>query len=136
MLARLREQGMTILVSTPYMDEAVLCDRVAFMQEGKILAIDTPMGITTLFRKPLFAIRARETWRLLCALRASPHASSVYAFGSALHYTDNRPSVSADELLAALQAEGFAEVSVLAIQPGIEDTFIALMEEKQDVPHE
>jgi ABC-2 type transport system ATP-binding protein len=136
MLARLREQGMTILVSTPYMDEAVLCDRIAFMQEGKMLALDTPTGITTLFRKPLFAIRARETWRLLCALRASPHAASVYAFGSALHYTDNRSSISADELLVSLQTEGFTELSVLAIQPGIEDTFIALMEEKNGVSHE
>ncbi len=136
MLARLREQGMTILVSTPYMDEAVLCDRIAFMQEGKMLALDTPVGISTLFRKPLFAIRARETWRLLCTLRASPHAASVYAFGSSLHYTDNRSSVRADELLFSLQAEGFIYVEVSQIHPGIEDTFIALMEEKQGVAHE
>jgi ABC-type multidrug transport system ATPase subunit len=136
MLGRLRELGMTILVSTPYMDEAVLCDRIAFMQEGRVLALDTPTGITTLFRKPLFAIRARETWRLLCALRASPYAASVYAFGSALHYTDNRPSVRANELLAALQAEGFTELSVSVIQPGIEDTFIALMEEKKGAADE
>ena len=136
MLARLREQGMTILVSTPYMDEAVLCDRVAFMQEGKMLALDSPAGITTLFRQPLFAIRASETWRLLCTLRASHHASSVYAFGSALHYTDNRHSVSADELRSFLQTEGFTDVSVSAIQPGIEDTFIALMKEKNGVAHE
>ena len=135
MLRRLKEQGMTTLVSTPYMDEAVLCDRVAFMQEGRMLALDTPTGITTLFRKPLFSIRASETWRLLCALRASPHAASVYAFGSALHYTDNRPSVTADELLATFQAEGFTDFSVSVIQPGIEDTFIALMEEKQGVAH-
>jgi len=136
MLGRLREQGMTILVSTPYMDEAVLCDRIAFMQEGRMLALDTPTGITTLFRKPLFAIRARETWRLLCVLRVSPHAASVYAFGIALHYTDNRPSIRADELLAALQADGFTDVSVSVIQPGIEDTFIALMEEKQGAADE
>lgn len=136
MLRRLREQGMTILVSTPYMDEAVLCDRIAFLQEGRILALDTPNGITTLFRKPLFAIRASETWRLLCALRDSPHAASVYAFGSALHYTDSRLAVTADELLATLQAEGFTDLSVSLIQPGIEDTFISLMEEKQGSPHE
>ncbi len=126
---------MTILVSTPYMDEAVLCDRIAFMQEGKMLALDTPSGITTLFRKRLFAIRAGETGKLLCALRASPHVASVYAFGSALHYTDNRPAVSADELLATLQAEGFTDLSVSLIQPGIEDTFISLMEEKQGGAH-
>jgi len=131
MLRRLREQGMTILVSTPYMDEAVLCDRVAFMQEGRILALDTPAGITTLFPKPLFAIRATQTGKLLSFLRAFPFAASVYAFGSALHYTDHRPSVSPDELLASLHAEGFTELAVTVIQPGIEDTFIALMEEKE-----
>ena len=130
MLTRLKGQGMTILVSTPYMDEAVLCDRIAFMQQGSMLALDTPAGITTLFQKPLFAIRARETWRLLSLLRASPHAASVYAFGSTLHYTDNRLTISVDELLATLHAEGFTEVAVSSIQPGIEDTFIALMEEK------
>jgi ABC-2 type transport system ATP-binding protein len=57
---------------------------------------------------------------LLCALRASPHAASVYAFGSALHYTDNSPAVRVDELLAALQRDGFTDVSVSVIQPGIE----------------
>ncbi len=136
MLRRLREQGMTTLVSTPYMDEAVLCDRIAFMQEGKILAIDTPSGITALFPKQLFAIRATQTGKLLSALRASPHAASVYAFGSVLHYTDNRPFVNPDELLATLQTEGFTDLSVTVIQPGIEDTFISLMEEKQGSAHE
>ncbi|NTV99390.1 MAG: ABC transporter ATP-binding protein, partial [Chlorobiaceae bacterium] len=128
MLARLREQGMTILVSTPYMDEAVLCDRIAFMQEGRILGIDTPAGITGLFRKPLFAIRAGETFRLITTLRASPHAHSVYAFGRAVHYTDKRPSVRAEELHNDLQKEGLTGLEVLKIDPGIEDTFMALMD--------
>jgi ABC-2 type transport system ATP-binding protein len=135
MLGRLKEQGITILVSTPYMDEAVLCDRVAFMQEGRILAIDTPAGITTLFQKPLFAIRARETWRLISALRASPNAHSVYAFGRAVHYTDNRSEIQPEELLVALKKEGFTEVEVLKIEPGIEDTFMALMETKNGTAH-
>jgi ABC-2 type transport system ATP-binding protein len=128
MLGRLREQGITILVSTPYMDEAVLCDRIAFIQGGRILGIDTPAGITNLFKRQLFAIRATETYRLISTLRTSPHAHSVYAFGRAVHYTDKRPSVRAEELTRELQSESFTGLEVLKIKPGIEDTFMALME--------
>ena len=128
MLVRLKQQGITILVSTPYMDEASLCDRVAFMQKGHILAIDTPSGITRLFSKPLFAIRASEKHRLTRELRAYEHAASVYAFGSSVHYTDTRPSPEPSELEAYLASRGIGGVKVERIQPGIEDTFMALME--------
>ncbi|NTV06189.1 MAG: ABC transporter ATP-binding protein [Chlorobiaceae bacterium] len=135
MLGRLKEQGITILVSTPYMDEAVLCDRIAFMQEGRILGIDTPAGITSLFNRQLFAIRASETFRLISTLRASPNAHSVYAFGSAVHYTDTRQSVRTDELMDDLQRAGFTGLEVLKIEPGIEDTFMALMETNNAQAH-
>jgi ABC-type multidrug transport system ATPase subunit len=128
MLGRLKQQGITILVSTPYMDEASLCDRVAFMQDGRILAIDTPAGITGLFRKPLFAIRAREKHRLINELRTFEHASSAYAFGNSVHYTDLRLSPEPRELTAWLKSKGFEDIDVLRIEPGIEDTFMALME--------
>ncbi|MEI6757268.1 MAG: ABC transporter ATP-binding protein [Chlorobium sp.] len=136
MLRRLKEQGITILVSTPYMDEAGLCDRIAFMQEGGVLAIDSPAGITALFGKQLFAIRHTQTWQLITALRSSPNASSVYAFGSAVHYTDKRSALRADELLADLQAKGFEGAEVRQIEPGIEDTFMALMEKRTEAAHE
>jgi ABC-2 type transport system ATP-binding protein len=135
MLRRLKEQGITILVSTPYMDEAGLCDRIAFMQEGRLLAVETPAAITSLFQKPLFAIRARETWRLITHLRTNPNALSVYAFGRAVHYTDNRPLIKADELLEMIQREGFTGIDVQRIQPGIEDTFMALMETNNGTKH-
>jgi ABC-type multidrug transport system ATPase subunit len=128
MLGRLKQQGITILVSTPYMDEASLCDRVAFLQEGRILAIDTPAGITGLFRKPLFAIRARDKHRLIQELRSFEHVSSAYAFGNSVHYTDQRQSPEAQELALWLKSRGFDEVAVERISPGIEDTFMALME--------
>jgi len=128
MLGRLKQQGITILVSTPYMDEASLCDRVAFMQDGRILAIDTPDGITGLFGKPLFAIRAHDKHRLINELRAFEHASSAYAFGNSVHYTDLRNSCEPHELAEWLKSRGFVEVVVQRIQPGIEDTFMSLME--------
>ena len=128
MLGRLKQQGITILVSTPYMDEASLCDRVAFMQDGRILAIDTPDGITGLFGKPLFAIRAHDKHRLINELRAFKHTSSAYAFGNSVHYTDLRNSCEPHELAEWLKSRGFVEVVVQRIQPGIEDTFMSLME--------
>ena len=136
MLRRLKEQGITILVSTPYMDEAALCDRIAFMQEGGVLAIDTPAGITALFRKPLFAVRASQTGRLIRTLRSSSNASSVYAFGSAVHYTDKRTSLQVDELLSSLQEAGIEGAEAEQIKPGIEDTFMALMENRKGQSHE
>lgn len=128
-LRRLKLQKITILVSTPYMDEAILCDRVAFMQDGRILATDTPQGITSLFARPLFAVRAKERHRLIGALRAYDHAQSAYAFGSSVHYTDRRADADPAELVAWLREQGFGEVEVVAVKPGIEDTFMALMEE-------
>lgn len=130
MLQRLKSQGMTILVSTPYMDEAVLCDRVAFMQEGRILAIDTPQGITRLFTRPLFAVRASDKHKLIAELRNYKHACAAYAFGSSVHCTDARDATDPAELVAWLRSQGFDDVTVERIKPGIEDTFMALMEER------
>jgi ABC-2 type transport system ATP-binding protein len=128
MLERLRQEGITILVSTPYMDEASLCDRIAFIQEGRILALDTPAGITSLFTGALFAVRAGEQRRIAPLLRSYPHAASVYAFGSSVHYTDARPSPDQVEIAAWLYSKGIAGARVERIAPGIEDTFMALME--------
>jgi len=128
MLQRLKSQGITILVSTPYMDEASLCDRVAFMQEGRILAIDTPQGITKLFRKQLFAVISRDRHKLIAELRSFEHAASAYAFGSSAHYTDARPDADPEELAAWLRSRGFGDATVERIAPSIEDTFMALME--------
>jgi ABC-type multidrug transport system ATPase subunit len=129
MLKRLKSQGITILVSTPYMDEAVLCDRVAFMQEGRILAIDSPQGITKLFTRPLFAVQARDRHKLIQELRAYEHARAAYAFGSSVHYTDARDDADPSALTAWLRSRGLQEVEVKRIDPGIEDTFMALMED-------
>ncbi len=130
MLQRLKAQGITILVSTPYMDEAVLCDRVAFMQEGRILAIDTPQGITKLFTRPLFAVRGSDRHKLIAELRSYEHARSAYAFGNSVHYTDARETADPSELASWLRSRGFDDATVERIAPGIEDTFMALMEEK------
>ncbi|MGB0130148.1 ABC transporter ATP-binding protein [Chlorobium sp.] len=128
MLKRLKAEGITILVSTPYMDEAVLCDRIAFLQKGSVLGVDTPCGITGLFTRPLYAVRARQKYRLITALRRYPHAASAYAFGGSVHYSDKRPAADLRDLLAWLDASGLEDAGITQIEPGIEDAFMALME--------
>src|SRR5260370_37478639 len=83
MLKRLKEQGITILVSTPYMDEANLCDRIALIQKGGILSIDTPEKIIQSFPDRLYAIRSSNTYKLLKDVRAFAGTRSCFAFGDA-----------------------------------------------------
>jgi ABC-2 type transport system ATP-binding protein len=131
LLADLRAGGLTIVVSTPYMDEATRCDRVALIQGGRILDIDAPDAIGARYPLPLLAVRAGERYRLLRALRRFPHARSVYPFGEEMHYTDARadgdPSAVAGEVAEWLRGEGFADADARPIPAGIEDSFMALM---------
>jgi ABC-2 type transport system ATP-binding protein len=127
LLGDLKRSGLTILVATPYMDEAARCDRVALVQQGRILAIDAPGNIGRRFESPLFAIRGNDRYRMLQALREYEFARSVSPFGSELHYADRRPGGSADEVRSFLTSCGFVDATVSPIEPGIEDTFMALM---------
>ncbi len=130
-LGHLRESGLTVIVSTPYMDEAVRCDRVALIQGGRLLQIDPPADIGRKYPLPLFAITGNDRYRLLLALRKAPHAHSVYPFGSELHFTDDRASADASEVSSDLNAYmkslGFGDASAHPIAAGIEDSFIELM---------
>jgi ABC-2 type transport system ATP-binding protein len=131
LLSRLKASGLTIVVSTPYMDEAGRCDRVVLMQRGRILAIDTPDAVTASFDRPLYAVKALDRYRALITLRASSHVNSVYPFGETLHYTDTRTDLSPDEVIVEvstlLQSQGLRGVEVRQTPPTIEDLFIARM---------
>ncbi|MGC4036498.1 MAG: ABC transporter ATP-binding protein [Chitinophagaceae bacterium] len=126
MLKRLKQQGITILVSTPYMDEASLCDRVALMQSGKILAIDTPLAITKGFGKPLLAIRAIDMLRLLNYLKEYDEAEDCYPFGE-YHHAVMKQEYSEEKLNQYLRAGHFDKLEVKKTEPDIEDCFIKLM---------
>jgi len=129
-LGTLKASGLTIVVSTPYMDEAMRCDRVALIHGGKILEIDPPGDIGTRYPLPLVAVRGSNRFALLQSLRAFPHAHSAYLFGDELHYTDKRaadPASIAAELRDYLLKEGHADVTTEPIKAGIEDSFIELM---------
>lgn len=100
MLARLKAEGITIVVSTPYMDEAVRCDRVALMREGEILVVDTPQRLMASFPQKLYAVRSGDTYATLRALRALSQVKSCFAFGQSLHLTLHDEA----ELPAVMQA--------------------------------
>ncbi|MDX2286860.1 MAG: ABC transporter ATP-binding protein [Bacteroidia bacterium] len=132
MLGRLRRHGITILVSTPYMDEAGRCDRVALIQEGQLLRVDTPQAIVDGYPWPLYAIGAPQMHHLLPVLRAYPHARSVFPFGESLHYADTRPGDHQPELQAYLLEAGFPDVQIRPAQAGIEDCFMDLQRTQAD----
>lgn len=131
MLKRLKAEGITIMVSTPYMDEASLCDRVALIQKGHILNINTPAALQGQYQRPLLAVKASRRYELLQALRAYPQAYTVYPFGDSLHYTDAGPEANVSALVQYLHDSGFADAQVEPIAASIEDVFMALMMEEE-----
>jgi ABC-2 type transport system ATP-binding protein len=130
MLKRLKQQGITILVSTPYMDEATLCDRIALFQTGKILAIDTPDKIVKQYPEKLYGVRAAAMAKLLLDLRGYQNTLSCFTFGEYLHLSfkeDNPESVP--RMKDYLQSHHHSQVEVAAIEPTIEDCFIRLLKQ-------
>tara|TARA_R110002049_G_scaffold188124_5_gene356410 strand:+ start:5900 stop:6802 length:903 start_codon:yes stop_codon:yes gene_type:complete len=126
MLKRLQQKGITILVSTPYMDEAALCDRIALIQNGKILKIDTPQAIVKHYPKPIYNVRASNMYQLINSLNAYKHKHSVYPFGEFVHYTDNRLDFNPTELIQYLESEKLVDITISKTEPTIEDTFMEL----------
>lgn len=126
MLADLKHKGITILVSTPYMDEASRCDRVALCNEGRILGIDTPTDIVAGFDSPLYAVQADNMYQLLISARRARGVVECYPFGEAHHLI-----VDAEFDIGQFKAE-LADVRGLRIksaEPTIEDMFIKLMKQ-------
>ncbi len=130
MLDRLRAQGLTMLVSTPNMDEAARCDRVALLQHGEILALDTPQGITAAFQQPLFAVRSDDMYRLIKDLRTFEGAVGCYAFGEYAHLVLQTTAQKTTEkaIYDFLLAKNHQHIEVKPIAATIEDCFIELMQ--------
>jgi ABC-type multidrug transport system ATPase subunit len=133
LLGRLKQAGLTTVVSTPYMDEATRCDRIALMHRGHLLGVDTPEAITRAYERPLLGVRAIDRYRALLALRKYEHAHSAYPFGDVIHYTDTRSSASIDaiarDVKTFLSASGFVDASAEPLTPTVEDSFIARTED-------
>lgn len=126
MLRKLKGEGITILVSTPYMDEAALCDRVGLIQGGRLLRVGPPAVLTRAYRQPLYAAIGEDAYGLLQALRRMPGITSVQPFGTALHVTASAP-LDITDLKLRLAEQGLPGVQLRSIEPGIEDLFMHLM---------
>lgn len=124
MLAGLKSRGITILVSTPYMDEASRCDRIALCNEGRILGIDTPAGIVEQFPSPLYAIRSERTYALLEAARKQRGVEQCYPFGE-YHHLVVSEEFDREQFVVALS--DFEDLQIERTEPTIEDMFIKLM---------
>ncbi|MGG8495197.1 ABC transporter ATP-binding protein [Tenacibaculum sp. TC6] len=126
MLKRLQKKGITILVSTPYMDEAALCGRIALIQGGNILEIDTPKDIVKHFSKPLYNIKADDMYRLIESLKTYKHTHSIFPFGEFVHYTDQQPILDEASLVTYLKQQELTNIQIEKTQPTIEDVFMEL----------
>jgi ABC-type multidrug transport system ATPase subunit len=131
MLRKLKSEGITIVVSTPYMDEAMLCDRIALMQKGKIMTIDTPQGIIDKFPQKVFAVKTDNMSRLLDDLRGIESIESCHTFGEFHHITIDNEQLTIDNLKNALIEIGHTNVIINEIMPTIEDCFMNLTDSKK-----
>jgi ABC-type multidrug transport system ATPase subunit len=128
MLKRLKKEGITILVSTPYMDEAKLCDRIALIQKGKILQISSPQNIVDQFANNLYAVTSENMFKLLNDLRAFSNTESCFAFGESHHLVIKEDNIN--ELKNYLDETRHRNFTINKIEPGIEDCFMQLIKSK------
>jgi ABC-type multidrug transport system ATPase subunit len=126
MLKRLKQEGITIVVSTPYMDEATLCDRIALIQTGTILSIDSPVQIVNSYQETLYAVKAHNMFSLLKNLRAYQNTIDSYAFGEYAHVSFRGDSDLLDVKMY-LRNAGLEEIDIHPVPPTIEDCFIKLL---------
>jgi ABC-2 type transport system ATP-binding protein len=127
MLKQLKEQNITILVSTPYMDEANMCDEIALIQSGKLLSIDTPANIIKSYPEQLYAIKADNMHALLRVLRGYDKVMSSYTFGEYAHVSFKDPGVNLNDLDAYLKQQGLTGTELKKTAVTIEDSFIKLL---------
>lgn len=131
MLKRLKEQDITIVVATPYMDEASLCDRIALMQSGKILKIDTPENICQSFPEELLEIKTDNIPMLLKVLKDNPAFHNAYAFGDCAHAVVSK-GFQMENLKTYLTEKNCKNIAIKKIEATIEDSFILLLSNNEN----
>lgn len=122
MLVKLKSQGITILVSTPYMDEAARCDRIAMMLDGQMLQVNTPAEIKLNYPWILLAVKTDRKYQTLTTLRSHPDLITVYPFGDKIHVTVDRSDIHIELFL---KQQGI-DAQVARIDPSVEDVFLSL----------
>lgn len=130
LLKKMQEKGITILVSTPYMDEASLCDKVALMQNGNLLAVNSPEGIIDSFEGSLLSVKTKSMHTLIRDLESVLPQTGVYRFGDTVHVTtkEKDPGEVARKLESKLTEKGHENIEMEPIKPVIEDCFLELMD--------
>jgi len=122
----LQQKGITILVSTPYMDEAALCDRIALIQKGRILKIDSPENIIKNYEKVIYDIKTKKMHQLILDLQRYPSQYSVFAFGEYIHYIDKNEDFNPKDLQKYLEKNTHSEIEIHISKTTIEDVFMDL----------
>lgn len=130
MLKSLQHKGITILVSTPYMDEAELCDRVALIEKGKILEIDSPENIVKVYEYPIYAVKSSDMFMVLKDLESFPGTQSAFRFGDSIHLSLKKNEDDIEGIHAYLSNNGHTEIEINKITANIEDSFMALLKSK------
>lgn len=123
MLRKLKQEDIAILVSTPYMDEALQCDRIGLMKNGEMMKIDTPQNMINSYYKPLYAVYSDNIFHLLQILEKYPNRINSYAFGDKVHVIVDK---SEKELFDYLTEKNFKDIQIEKIKPTVEDCFIDL----------
>jgi ABC-type multidrug transport system ATPase subunit len=133
LLKKMQQMGITILVSTSYMDEATLCDRIALMDHGNILSVETPVNIAKSFKGNLLSVKTNQMYGLLSDLEQFPHGEQVFRFGEFIHITFQSENTAGiiEDLTSYLNSKGHQKVQISPIKPVIEDCFLALMDQPE-----
>ena len=127
MLQKLKKNfKLSIIVSTPYMDEAIQCDRIALIQSGKFLTIDSPQGIIDNYTETLWAVRSNQMHKLLADLRVIEGVKSAFAFGEEHHATVDTSVLTIENLNQSLSQIGHKEICIESVTPSLEDCFMNL----------
>ncbi len=134
LLKKMQKRGITIVVSTPYMDEAALCDRVALMQKGNILSVDTPDNIVSQYKGNLYSVKTNNMYSLIVDLEKMNDVYQVYRFGETIHVTTD---IEDDERFVhkvtdSLSEAGYTNIFVQKTKPEIEDCFLAFVSSRGD----
>lgn len=130
MLRKLKQHGITIMVSTPYMDEAILCDRIALIQDGEFMEVDTPQNITSGYSEIIWSVKSNQMHQLLNDLRQYIEVTSAFSFGETFHVTVCE-GTSIDALAAFLKDKGHEGIEIVPIHASIEDCFMLLTGQKK-----
>ena len=126
-LKQLKTEDITIIVSTPYMDEANMCDEIALIQSGKLLSVDTPGNIVRSYPEQLYAVKADNMHQLLKLLRSYDKVMNSYAFGEFAHVSFKDPAADINQVIDYLKEQGLTNVDLKKTAVTIEDSFIKLL---------